>query len=794
MRRKVISLLLCAVLLAGTASSSAIAMVKANTSQVMPIMSEAVITSKDDIIVEASTTIEADSKAETVTRAEAVIKTDGVKSENEPSEKALEAAIKAAKDKIKIPKEYSEFNYSYYGSNSYSGIYWTLNWRKPQDYSYIDVSLDKDYNFVNYSTYDYSKRNKSIPSYLKSELKDEAEDFIKRIAPDIYPKIDFVKSDYDGIYNNTYTYYFGRKEKDISLPDNSVSVRVDAQTGEIRAASIEWLRGAKIPSSSVKLNKEEAAKIIGENLNMKLTYKTNYYRIYDNGQNELVKKAFLVYEPDISYISIDANTGEVYLTRSEWVEMNSDDSRNESAKDMAVNQEADAGMLTEEEIAKIRELEELISKDKAIDIVTSNKYLHIDKNLITYTASLNKSYGVNDKGNSYVWNITFRDSRPVDYNKEQDNYRAYAYATVDAKSGKILSFNASIKNNYDRNTGKWLPVEIEYTKAYGQDILEKFLKSQVKSRFDKTKLTLQRDDYIAYYKEENVPVYGGYRYQYNRFNEGVEFAYNSIYGSVDGVTGKIYNYNMNWDDDIVFESPKEVITSKEAFDHYISKDGYNLLYEINVINQYDPNYKSKDKYYDYSEAYSVEYEIRLVYRPDINPNYISPFTGQQLDGSGEVYKDTESYAYKDITNTPNNYEILLLADMNIGFEEDNFNPDKLITEGEINSLLEKLGYWNSNNEKTNESRKLITREELAYDFIERLGLEKIAKISGIYTTGYSDEDSISKANLGAVALAKGLDIFTINDGGLFNPKSNISRRDAVHLLLNFVKADKENIY
>lgn len=782
MRRKTISLLLSTVLLAGTASSSVIAKVELNASQVMPIKSEAVITLKDSINAEAATTTEADSKAE------------AVKSKNEPSEKALEAAIKAAKNKIKIPKEYSEFNYSYYGSNSYSGVYWSLSWRKPQDYSYIEVSMDNNYNFINYSSYDYSKRNKNFPSYLKSDLQDEAEDFVKRVAPDIYSKIDFVKSDYDSIYNNTYTYYFERKEKDISFPDNSVSVRVDAQTGEIRSASIEWLRGAKIPSSSVKLNKEEAAKIIGENLNMKLTYKTNYYRIYDNGQNELVKKAFLVYEPDISYISIDANTGEVYLTRSEWVEMNSDDSRNESAKDMAVSEEVDAGMLTEEEIAKIREIEKLVSKDKAIDIVTSNKYLHIDKNLLTYNASLNKSYGFNDNGNSYVWNITFRDSRPVDFDKDQDNYRAYAYATVDAKSGKILSFSSSIKNNYDSKTSKWLPVEIKYTKAYGQDILEKFLKSQIKSRFDKTKLTLERDDYIAYYKEENVPVYGGYSYQYNRFNEGVEFAYNGIYGSVDGVTGKIYNYNTNWDDEIVFESPKKAMTPKEAFDRYISKDGYNLLYEINVINQFDPNYKSKDKYNDYSEAYSVEYEIRLVYRPDINPRYISPFTGQQLDGSGEVYKGTEPYVYKDITNTPNNYEILLMADMNIGFEEDNFNPDKLITEGEISRLLEKLGYWNSDNEKTKESTKRITREELAYDFIKRLGLEKIAKISGIYTTGYTDEGSISKANLGAVALAKGLNIFTINESGLFNPKNNISRREAIHLLFNFVKADKENNY
>ena len=59
--------------------------------------------------------------------------------------------------------------------------------------------------------------------------------------------------------------------------------------------------------------------------------------------------------------------------------------------------------MTEEEIAKIRELENLISKDKAIEAVTSNKYLYIEDSLITYTAVLNQSYSTKDNEHSYVW-------------------------------------------------------------------------------------------------------------------------------------------------------------------------------------------------------------------------------------------------------------------------------------------------------------------------------------------------------------------------------------------------------
>ena len=765
MKRKIMTLLLCLALVTGSASSYVMAKVDVIEPMVMPLMTEEAIRTEP-----ASMT-----------------------TSNEPTDKALESAIKAVKNKITIPKEYSEFTYYYYGSNSYSGVYWNLNWRKPQEYSYIDVSLDKDFNFISYNTYSQKNRNKKLASYLKSELVDKAKGFIKKIASDIYPKIDFVSANYDGIYSNTYSYHFQRKEKNIIFPDNHVTVRVDAATGEVTSASIEWIRDAKIPSGEAKLSKEDASKIIGENLKMKLSYKTNYYRIYDYGQNDIVKKAFLVYEPDLSYISIDANTGEIYLNRSEWVE--TDFTSNKVESDAKADEAASGGtaqLLTDEEISKIRELEKLISKDKAIEIVTSNPYLHIDKNLMTYTASLNQTYNSKDKDASYVWNITLRDSRPIDYSKDQDQYRAYANAIVDAKTGKILSFNSSIKSNYDRSSGKWLPIEIKYDRSYGQKVLEKFLNSQVKDIFNKTRLTQERDDYVAYYKDENIPVYGGYSYQYNRFNEGIEYEYNGIYGSVDGVTGKIYYYNTNWDYDIVFESPKNVMTPEEAFNHYISKEGYNLLYEINVINEYDPNYKSDKPYYDFSEAYRVAYEIRLVYRPDIYPTYISPFTGEQLDYKGDSYTSPEPYLYNDIADTKENREILLLSDMNIGFEGASFMPEKAITEGEISQLLEKLGYWNMDSEDINSSSKLITREELAYSFIKRLGFEKIANISGIYTSGYEDEDTINPKYIGAVALAKGLKLFPDNKSKLFNPKSNISRREAVLILFNFVEAETDS--
>lgn len=709
----------------------------------------------------------------------------------DPTNKALESAIIAVKEKITIPKEYSEFNYYFYNTSSYADSYWNLSWRNPATEAQIQVNCDQKNHITNFSMYDNTSNTSSIPAYLKKELKSTADAFIRKIEPEVASKLEFVEATYDGIYSGNYNYNYRRIVNGVVLPDNTVTIGVNSVTGEVRTATINWLYDTTIPSSTVKLTKEEATKLIKENMNMNLVYRTDYYRIYDGITNNSVQKAYLVYEPTQAYISIDANTGEVYLTRNEWVETpNAAGSKADGAGSAfdSENKSADQ-VLTEEEITKIEELKNLISKEEAIKAVTGNKYLYLDKNLKAYTATLNKSNDGED--DSYTWNVSLSDPREVNYEKEGDYYRAYASANVDAKTGKILSYYASIKSQYDEKNGTWNTVKIPFNKEQGRVILEKFLKSQISSRFNNSKLVNQNDEYIAYYKND-IPVYGGYLYQYNRVNDGVEFPYNGINGSVDGVTGKIYSYNCNWNDHVVFEAKTDIMTADQAMDQYLSKDGYGLKYEINIINSYDPNYKNQETMIDYTKAYSVNYEVRLVYRPDINPSFISPFTGEQLDQSGKVYKEAKSYSYLDIPDTKENRAIMLLSDMNIGFEGDNFYPDAEITKGEFNDLLQKVGYGYYEEDNNNTDRS-ITNEETAYSFVTKLGLEKVAGLKDIYRTGYEDEAGINPNYLGAVALAKALGIMEGDSNNYFYPHDKVTRLEAVNLILNFIGVQQSGV-
>lgn len=715
-----------------------------------------------------------------------------VSNAEEPTSEGMEKALLTIKQKITIPDEYSEFNYYFYDTSSYSDAYWRFIWSNPNSNATIQINCDKNYHITYYYKYDYSDRATGIAKYLKSELKSKADEFIRQIAPELKMNYEYLGAEYNGVYSGEYVYYYQRVENKIAFPDNTIQVNINSISGEVTSARINWLYDKSIPSAATKLTKEDAAKLIKENMKMKLVYRNDFVGIYDKNGNRKTK-AFLVYEPTSSYISIDAKTGQVYFDSFEWT---SGAEVNYSAnEEKSMDATADAGpvRLTEKEIAKIQELDELITKEKAIEAVTSNKSLYLDETLKAITASLSK-IDSSDGKTSYVWYINMNDPRKVDYsNPNEDYYRAYANAAVDARSGKIISFYASLKSYYNNKENKWESINIKYNKDEARQILEKFLKSQISSKFTNTVLSNSYDDYVVYYDEKSNPVYGGYGFTYNRTNEGIEYPYNSIYGSVEGVTGKIFSYSYYWDDMVEFESAKGVISPEEAMDYYLSNKGFDLKYEIKTVNKLNDIVESNEDYIINQNSYNVDYIVRLVYRPDVTPKYISPFTGEQLNLDGTVYKEKVAYSYDDIKDAVLYRNIFLLADMGVGFEDNSFLPDKAITVGELNKLLSGIGYGYYITVDTN-TADTITREKAALTFIKRLGLERMSKLPGIYKTGYDDEALIGNEYIGAVALSKALGLMSGDAYNYFNPKNEISRLDAVSLLINFINVQSAGLY
>ena len=245
----------------------------------------------------------------------AVEGTQARNSVTEPTDKKLESVIKVVKAKLFIPKEMTKFDYYYNTQNAYENAYWYLNWSN-EDYSQnITVSVDQNENIIRYNFND-NKDGRSTPKYLKSELQSTAMDFIKKIEPKVADKIEFVKAESYGSYSSQYVYTFRRVENKIPMPDNTVTVGVNFETGKVTSYELNWLFDVKVPSADVKISEKEASEKLGKKVTMKLSYQ-NAYETDDKGNTTI--KAFLVYSPELSYASVDAKTGEIYTTQNQWV-------------------------------------------------------------------------------------------------------------------------------------------------------------------------------------------------------------------------------------------------------------------------------------------------------------------------------------------------------------------------------------------------------------------------------------------------------------------------------------------
>ncbi|WOO37301.1 S-layer homology domain-containing protein [Anaerocolumna sp. AGMB13020] len=688
----------------------------------------------------------------------------GVDTEATASSAELEKMITAVKSKITVPSELSNFSYNYYSGSGNSYV-WNLSWSNKDGSKTINVNCDSKGRISNYS---FNTDKSYKPVYLQEELKTKADTFIKSIASDIAGKLQYTETSSASSYDGTYTYEYQRVENGIPMPDNTVSVAVNYQTGEVTNYSVNWLYDVSIPGSTVKITKEDAAAKIGKNIKMTLSYQSAYVKNADGKSSSV--KAFLVYSPDNSYIAVDAVSGKVYTTQNQWLS----DSLNQATAETSAK-DASSGF-TPEEINEIDSIKGLITKTNAINAVKNNTKLLFDKNMTSVNANLYKRNSDSSDA-SYVWNINFADPREAKEGSK-DTYRAYAYAVVDAKTGKIISYHSSTKNYYSSAKEQWESVNVKYTQKQGKATLESFIKEQVPDYFKNTEYTGSSEDYVIAYKDSK-PVYGGYSYNYQRVNEGIAYAANNINGAVDGVTGKVYSFGYNWDKNITFEAPKNIISADKAFTNYIANEGYRLIYEV-----YYENSISTAKNTTASDAvYTQTPSVRLVYRTDITPEYFSPFTGKQLDYEGKEYvKPTGLYTYTDIDGNSSARNIKLLANMGIGFDGGLYKPTQAITAEELINFIEKANfYYNSSKYKLTGST--VSRLNAAKFAVQLLGLEKAAAIPGIYSVNISDQASISQSDMGYAAIAYGLKILLPGSDNKLRPGDSLTRQDAADLVV-----------
>lgn len=697
------------------------------------------------------------SKAEIVTSEETV-----KESKEETQEEVMYRVLVDLKKRITIPDEYETFQYSCDDYSDVNNPRWYFQWYPLDQKGEIYVTCDSKGHIYSYRKYTYDSKLKT-PTYLKEELTSKAKQFLKKAFKDYYGELKLTSVKYRGGYSNYYVYMFERYINEIAVPDNTVTISVNATTGEVVSFQPSWNYDVSFDTTSKLISKEKADTILKQGLSMEL----EYHLVTSEDGKKMTGE--LIYVPNESYLAVDALEGTLYDSRS-YVDTNEYKTEESTAADSA-NGTYDQGVLTQEEIAKIEELAGLLTKKQAAKKITNNTSFFVDENVTLQSASLYESVLDSSKPEEkqYVWNIAFSSSKEPDYSQNY-YYEPYTYARVDAKTGEVLSMYSSTKY-YQR--GVDASSEIQYTIDEGLQKAKNFLNKYCKEHYSQTEYTGNDDGYVLSYLENDDVCYGGAVYTFTRIKDGVKVPDNKFSVAVDLMSGKIYNYDYSWCEAVEFESKSKVISEAKAKENYLACEGYDLVYEI-----------CEDTIEDVDTIYS-----RLVYRTQINPEYIDALTGKQVYYGGMEYKEeTEITKYTDLSESPYKREIELLADMGIGFEGGVFEPSKAITKAELNQFLSSL-YLGLELEQ-DASDATLTREKAANYVIKALKLDRIAELD-IFRSIYTDGDEIASENLGYVLLADQLGYLVADSNQCFRAKDLLTREEAAILVYRLMTTSVE---
>lgn len=132
------------------------------------------------------------------------------------------------------------------------------------------------------------------------------------------------------------------------------------------------------------------------------------------------------------------------------------------------------------------------------------------------------------------------------------------------QNGRITSYYHDIVPNVQK-----APV---ITKQKALDIANSFIKKLYPEIMDK--LVPEDNSAISSYNSNS------YRFGFVRNENGINFASNNVQITVDYVDGRIKSFNINWDPQLQFDSPDDIVSEDFATDKWKSDSAMELTYRI----------------------------------------------------------------------------------------------------------------------------------------------------------------------------------------------------------------------
>lgn len=690
----------------------------------------------------------------------------------------LEKAISTAKSVLDVPKAYDNFTYNMYRQNDRTVF--DLNWSDSKNrLGSINATIDSTGKIINYNSYKITngQNQRRLPVFSKSDALTIADNFIRRVAPEIFTKIKFMEDNSPANINDTsYQFNYIREEKGIPFPENGIHVSVDRITGEVQSFNCNWYDEIQFPDPEGLIALDKAQTQYENKLGLKLMFRMDY--------EPKEPKPYLVYASVYNNMFIDAKSGDVVRVDN-YYGYNYYNYDRKQTIGMGGGLHSYAGdapqVLTPKEQEAVENAAGLMDQSKAEKMARNT--LNIDPTLKLTDASLFNNWQNRDE---FTWNLNFAGEVA-----DNGNYMGFS-VSLDAKTGEIISFYRAI------------PVDpkaaVKYSQEQSLKLAQDFIKSLQPKKYMEVEYTDWNQPVVQPMKGEEQP-----RQYYFNFTRKVNDAYfldNGFNITVDTTNGTIINYNINW---YKKELPSigQVIAPQQA--HKILFDTIGL--QVQYISSYPPEVMRKIVPVPDSEA---QRDIKLVYavNPE-KPANIDPYTGKLLNFDGKPFDSGDVAQYNDIKGSYAENQIKVLTEYGISLPGKSLNPNQKITQRDFLYLLYKslepqfaIGSEGSApdddslynfltdagvvREGERSPAAPVSRQDAVKFIIRAMHYDKVAEINkGIYTLPFKDAKSIKPDLLGYVALAYGLNIVNGNQG-YFNPTGNVTRAQAFVMIYNFL--------
>lgn len=657
--------------------------------------------------------------------------------------KDIEKVLIAVKTKVDIPSELTEF--SSYVSERKGKTYYNLEWANEDFSKNMSVSCDSEGRIINYYNYANDNSNKKISSFSREEIVDFASKFIQKTLPETNrgegDVLVYDENSYDARGNMRYSMRFDRKKESVKVKDNYASVTVCETDGKlyIRSMDVSYDYDTEFVLSADIVS--DYAEKYKSAFPAELIYRNEYNYNAPKGMPKTIPVlVYRIKDDNIGYI--DAVTGEV-VTEDEVEE----ELFKTEASAMQDSVSGGGGnrndKLTPQEIEELERIEGLLSISDIEKKIKSLPYVDFADDMVLSVSELSK----NEEDYSYSIYYT---------NNSEDDYR-YVRVYADAKTGKIQSFYANSNQSYS---------EEDLTDAQVQDAEKKiaeFLDFVAKDEFNQCE------------KAEDNAFKDRVSKRYVRIVNGVKYIDNGINVSFNAKTNTIESYSLNFTK-AEFENPDKAIGEVSAYNKILEYAPIIPLY-IRIGGVY-----------------------KKVFSLDRYSMQINAITGEAMEGYVDQKKD---YSYTDIEGHWAAAAAEKLAEIQIGFEGDNLNPENSVKQEEFLRFIASGIYSKHYSEYTREDlyRILIndgilkenekspdssvTREQAFVYIIRFAGLEKVAELSDIYKVSYADGHLLSGGKIGYAAILSGLGV-VCGDGGYLRPTENLTRAEAIVMLYRYL--------